>query len=103
MVGTTTPKRELEVTKATKSLRENQLGPVLLIQLISSILIQKPAPWHTLSITLCLVFSFLSIELYGQIIKLLPGRVLKMPPSEPWMAMRRPGVGSWGLPHVMDV
>ena len=50
MVVIPTPGRASEGSKAV--LKEEQLGLVLLIHLLLSILIQKPDLWHTLSITL---------------------------------------------------
>lgn len=53
---------------------------------------------HTLLITLGMGILFLSINLHRQSVKLLTGRVLKIPLFEPWVVMLRFGMGLYILP-----
>lgn len=46
---------------------------------------------------------FMTIKPHRHLLKLLTREVLEIPPSEPWMAMLRFGMGLCVLPWVMDI
>lgn len=67
------------------------------------IVIPKFGPRHTLLTALGRRILFLSVKLQRQPIKLLTRRVLKIPPSEPWVAALRFGIGSCGSRQAVDM
>ena len=83
--------------------KENKLGLALLSHLMLPIVIPKFGPRHTLLTALGRRILFLSVKLQRQPIKLLTRRVLKIPPSEPWVAALRFGIGSRGSRQAVDM
>lgn len=84
-------------------IKEEQVRSSTLIHLLLSILIQKPGLAHTINDT-GHGYSFLSVKLHWQPIKLLAGKVLEIPLSDPCVCVCSDlGTGLCGLFQIMDI